>query len=110
MVNVFQRYLGLVPKECNRRGEARLLGIKKRGDSYSCGLLIFGAKAAVLSASKISLQQCNRLQNWLQKLITQNGVSKAIVALANKNTRMAWAIVKTDEADKAVGKIFELLV
>jgi hypothetical protein len=48
------------------------------------------------------LEQCDRLQSWLKKLITQNGVNKAIVALANKNARMAWAIVKTGEAYKAV--------
>uniref|UniRef100_A0A486XU67 Uncharacterized protein n=1 Tax=Rheinheimera sp. BAL341 TaxID=1708203 RepID=A0A486XU67_9GAMM len=33
-------------------------------------------------------KQSNRLQSWLRKLITQNGLNKAIVALANKNARM----------------------
>lgn len=98
----FSSYLGLVPNERSSGGKVRLLGITKRGDSYLRGLLIHGARAVVYRVSKLPLEQCDRLQSWLKKLITQNGVNKAIVALANKNARMAWAIVKTGEAYKAV--------
>lgn len=98
----FSSYLGLVPKERSSGGKVRLLGITKRGDSYLRGLLIHGARAVVYRVSKLPLEQCDRLQSWLKKLIIQNGVNKAIVALANKNARMAWAIIKTGEAYKAV--------
>lgn len=98
----FSSYLGLVPKEHSSGGKVRLLGITKRGDSYLRGLLIHGARAVVYRVKELPSERCDKLQIWLKKIISQSGVNKAIVALANKNARMAWAIVKTGESYKAV--------
>lgn len=98
----FSSYLGLVPKERSSGGKVRLLGMTKRGDSYLRGLLIHGARAVVYRVKELPSERCDKLQIWLKKIINQSGVNKAIVALANKNARMAWAIVKTEESYKAV--------
>lgn len=89
----FSSYLGLVPKERSSGGKVRLLGITKRGDAYLRGLLIHGARAVVYRVKELPSERCDGLQSWLKKIISQSGVNKAIVALANKNARMAWAIV-----------------
>ena len=48
----FSAWLGLVPSQNSTGGKARLGHITKRGDAYLRGLLIQGAKAAVMTASK----------------------------------------------------------
>ncbi|MEX0446206.1 transposase [Xenorhabdus sp. SGI246] len=89
----FASYLGLVPKEHSRGGKIRQLGISKRGDAYLRGILIHGARSIVYRVSKRPDEQCNELQRWIKGLIERSGVNKAVVALANKNARIAWALV-----------------
>lgn len=89
----FASYLGLVPKEYSSGGKARLLGITKRGDGYLRGLLIHGARKVVCCVVNLPDERCSSQQRWLKGIITRNGVNKAIVALANKNARMVWALV-----------------
>lgn len=89
----FASYLGLVPKESSSGGKVKLLGITKRGDAYLRGLLIHGARSIVYRVSKLPDEKCSGLQRWLKALIARSGVNKAVVALANKNARMAWALV-----------------
>ncbi|BBS39843.1 putative family 20 transposase (plasmid) [Enterobacter cloacae] len=89
----FASYLGLVPKEHSSGGKVKLLGITKRGDSYLRGLLIHGARSVVYRVVNLPDERCSGLQCWLKGIITRSGVNKAVVALANKNARMAWALV-----------------
>ncbi|OTA15894.1 transposase [Xenorhabdus beddingii] len=89
----FASYLGLVPKEHSSGGKVRQLGISKRGNSYLRGILIHGARSVVYRLNKRPDEQCNELQRWLKGLIERSGVNKAVVALANKNARIAWALV-----------------
>lgn len=89
----FASYLGLVPKEYSSGGKVKLLGITKRGDSYLRGLLIHGARSVVYRVVNLPDERCSGLQCWLKGIITRSGVNKAVVALANKNARMAWALV-----------------
>ncbi|CAM4064463.1 IS110 family transposase [Xenorhabdus thuongxuanensis] len=89
----FASYLGLVPKEHSSGGKVRQLGISKRGDAYLRGILIHGARSVVYRLSKRPDEQCNELQRWLKGLIERSGINKAVVALANKNARIAWALV-----------------
>lgn len=89
----FASYLGLVPREHSGGGKVRLLGITKRGDGYLRGLLIHGARSVVYRVINLPDEQCNSLQRWLKGLITRSGVNKAVVVLANKNARVAWALV-----------------
>ena len=89
----FASYLGLVTKEHSSGGKVRLMGITKRGDSYLRGVLIHGARSVVYRVMKLPDERCSRLQLWLKGIVARSGVNKATVTLANKNARIAWALV-----------------
>ncbi|MBA0018214.1 IS110 family transposase [Xenorhabdus nematophila] len=97
----FASYLGLVPREHSSGGKVRLLGITKRGDSYLRGILIHGARSVVYRVQKLPDEQCNGLQRWLKGVIARSGINKAAVALANKNARIAWALVNQQSVYEA---------
>lgn len=85
----FGAWLGLVPSQNSTGGKASLGRITKRGDDYLRTLLIQGAKSAVMTAHK----RQDRLSQWLVQLKERVGWQKAIVALANKNARIVWAVL-----------------
>ena len=85
----FGAWLGLVPSQNSTGGKASLGRITKRGDNYLRTLLIQGAKSAVMSASKRS----DRISQWLLQLKDRAGWQKTVVALANKNARILWAVL-----------------
>jgi transposase len=88
----FGAWLGLVPSQNSTGGKASLGRITKRGDDYLRTLLIQGAKSAVMSAGKRS----DRISQWLVQLKERVGWQKAVVALANKNARILWALLTRD--------------
>jgi transposase len=88
----FGAWLGLVPSQNSTGGKASLGRITKRGDNYLRTLLIQGAKSAVMSASKRS----DRISQWLLQLKDRAGWQKTVVALANKNARILWAVLTRD--------------
>lgn len=90
----FGAWVGLVPSQNSTGGKARLGRITKRGDDYLRTLLIQGAKSAVMSAGKRS----DRISQWLVQLKERVGWQKAVVALANKNARILWAVLTRDVA------------
>lgn len=85
----FGAWLGLVPSQDSTGGKAKLGRITKRGDDYLRSLLIQGAKSAVMTAHKRS----DRISRWLVQLKDRVGWQKAVVALANKNARILWAVL-----------------
>ena len=85
----FGAWLGLVPSQNSSGGKASLGGITKRGDEYLRTLLVQGAKSAVMTAHKRS----DRISQWLVQLTARVGWQKAVVALANKNARVLWAVL-----------------
>jgi transposase len=88
----FGAWLGLVPSQNSTGGKAKLGRITKRGDDYLRTLLIQGAKSAVMTVSKRS----DRISQWLVQLKERVGWHKAVVALANKNARILWAVLTRD--------------
>lgn len=92
-------WLGLVPGQYSSGGKLRLGRITKAGDSYLRNLLILGARA-VLVASK---NKTDRLSRWAQSVEQRRGYWKAVVAIAAKNARMAWAMLSKGEAFKPMG-------
>lgn len=89
----FGSWLGIVPRQNSSGGKASLGRITKRGDDYLRTLLIQGAKAAVMSASK----RDDPISRWLVQLTARVGWQKACVAMANKNARILWAVMTRDQ-------------
>ena len=85
----FGAWLGLVPSQNSSGGKASLGRITKRGDEYLRTLLIQGAKSAVMTAHK----RTDTISKWLVQLLARVGWQKAVVALANKNARILWAVL-----------------
>jgi hypothetical protein len=82
-------WLGLVPAQDSSGGKTKLLGISKHGDVYLRTLLIHGARS-VLRHLK---QRPNHTDSWLARLVARRNRNVAAVALANKNARIAWALL-----------------
>ena len=95
-------WLGLVPRQHSSGGKPTLLGISKRGDSYLRTLLIHGARAVILAARRKPDQG-----GWLRDLLRRRNPNVAAVALANKNARIAWALLahqRSYQADYAAAR------
>lgn len=76
------------------------MGISKRGDRYIRLMLIHGARAAVGHNKNLKGESVKRL-DWVKKLREKKGYNKTAVALANKNARTIWALLKSGESFKA---------
>lgn len=92
----FSAWLGLVPGQYSSGGKTRLGRITKAGDPYLRTLLILGARA-VLNAAK---GKGDGLSRWAMALEERRGYWKAVVAIAAKNARLAWAVLARGEAFK----------
>lgn len=89
-------WLGLVPRQHSSGGKPTLLGISKRGDVYLRTLLIHGARAAILAATRHA-----KSNPWLSNLLGRRNPNIAAVALANKNARTVWALLAHDREFRA---------
>jgi transposase len=87
-------YIGLTPREYSSGSRRHLGRISKRGDAYLRTLLVHGARAILWHAKR--LPEPDRLRAWALRLEQKIGHNKAAVALANKITRIAWAVWKND--------------
>ena len=81
-------WIGLVPRQHSTGGKQTLLGISKRGDAYLRRLLVHGARALAYYARKKADSN-----NWLYKVINRKHMNIAVVAQANKTTRIVWALL-----------------
>ena len=84
-------WLGLVPRQHSTGGKPVLLGISKRGDTYLRTLLIHGARSVIQAAKRTS-----RISPWTSSLLERRHPNVTAVALANKNARIAWALLAHD--------------
>jgi len=80
----FASWVGLTPRQVGTGGKTQQLGISKRGDTYLRTLLIAGARAVIARAEK---------SGWLTRLLERRHYNVAVVALANKMARTAWAVL-----------------
>lgn len=90
--------LGLVPKQHGSGGKPQLLGISKRGDHYLRSLLVHGARAVVIQAA----HKDDRLSRWINRIRSERGFNKAVVALANKLARIGWVILARKTVYQAI--------
>jgi transposase len=87
-------WLGLVPNQHSSGGKERLGRISKRGDTYLRTLLIHGARAALNACASKE----DHRSRWVQALSQRRNRNIATVALANKNARIAWAVLSRGES------------
>ena len=92
----FAAWIGLVPGQYSSGGKARLGRITKAGDAYLRSLLVLGARAVLNAAANKS----DSLSRWAIALRERRGYWKAVIAIAAKNARMAWAVLKKGESFK----------
>ena len=84
----FAAWLGLTPKDHSTAGRQRLGVITRAGDETLRGLLVSGATAVIKYAKP------GRTAPWLLALLARKPKKLAAVALANKNARIAWAMMR----------------
>lgn len=82
--------LGLTPRQHSSGGKEKLLGISKRGDKYIRTLLIHGARSAL----RVAPNRTDRLSRWALALAERSHPNIAVTALANKMTRVVWAMLR----------------
>ncbi|WP_375541860.1 IS110 family transposase [Paraburkholderia sp. CNPSo 3281] len=89
-------WIGLTPSQYSSGGKTRLGGITKTGDAYLRNLLILGARSVMASLG----DKQDRFSRWVRSVVERRGYWRAAVAIAAKNARTAWAMLKYGEAFK----------
>lgn len=82
-------WLGLVPRQHSTGGKPKLLGISKCGNEYLRRMFLHGARSVVMQMGR----KPSALASWLTELTKRTHRNVAVVALANKMARIAWAIL-----------------
>jgi transposase len=90
----FAAWIGLVPAQHSTGGKSRLGHISKRGDAYLRNLLVQGARSVLQTAGAHQ----DRISRWALELQQRRGYYRALVAIANKNARIAWALLAKSES------------
>lgn len=88
-------WAGLVPTQNSSGGKEKLGGITKAGDQHLRTTLIHGARALITAT--IRKQKTDPLSQWILKLHREKGWNRAAVAVANKNMRVMWHLMKHKE-------------
>jgi transposase len=89
----FAAWIGLVPGQYSTGGKTRLGHISKRGDAYLRNLLVQGARSVLHSAAGHQ----DRMSRRILELQPRRGYYRTLVAIANKNARIAWALLAKNE-------------
>jgi len=91
-------WAGLVPTQNSSGGKEKLGGITKAGDKNLRTVLIHGARALI--AVTIRKQKTDPQSQWILKLYNEKGWNRTAVAVANKNVRIMWHLLKYEEEYK----------
>jgi transposase len=90
----FAAWIGLVPAQHSTGGKSRLGHISKRGDAYLRNLFVQGARSVL----QVAGAHQDRISRWGLELQQRRGYYRALVAIANKNARIAWALLAKSES------------
>jgi transposase len=86
-------WIGLVPRQYTTGGKPKLGGIGRRANHYLRRQMIHGARSVISRLAKHN----DARSEWLKALVARRGINRTIVALANKNVRIAWALLARNE-------------
>ena len=86
-------WVGLVPRQHSSGERTVLLGISKRGSQHLRSLLVHGARTVVRTAAT----KTDPFNAWVNQLHERRGFNRATVAVANKNARIIWAVLRSGE-------------
>lgn len=90
-------WVGLVPRQFSSGDRKVLMGISKRGNQHLRSLLVHGARAVVRTAP----DKADLNNQWVNQLRERRGFNRATIAVANKNARIIWAVLRTGEPYRA---------
>ena len=90
-------WVGLVPRQFSSGDRKVLMGISKRGSQHLRSLLVHGARSVVRTAPN----KTDPNNQWINQLRQRRGFNRATVAVANKNARIIWAVLRTGEHYRA---------
>ena len=90
-------WVGLVPRQFSSGDRKVLMGISKRGNQHLRSLLVHGARAVVRTAP----DKADLNNQWVDQLRERRGFNRATIAVANKNARIIWAVLRTGEPYRA---------
>jgi transposase len=93
----FAAWLGLTPLQKSTGGKQRIGKTSKMGERTLRRLLIIGASAVVLQASRRGAQK----GSWLARMLACKPRMLVVVSLANKMARIVWALMAKGEVYKA---------
>ena len=86
-------WIGLVPGQYSSGGKPRLGRITKAGDSYLRSLLVLGARSVLNSLG----DKQDKHSRWARELVARRGYWRAAIAIAAKNARLSWGVLKYGE-------------
>ncbi len=90
-------WMGLVPRQHSSGDRQVLMGISKRGSQSLRTLLVHGGRAVVRTAAK----KTDPRSQWVNQLRERRGYNRAAVAVANKNARIIWALLRHGDEYRA---------
>lgn len=85
--------IGLTPYEHSSGGKQILMGISKRGNARVRELLIHGARAVL----RHKVGKVAHANDWEVQVLQRRGHNIAVCALAAKNARRIWAILRNQD-------------
>lgn len=83
-------WMGLTPKQHSTGGKVTTLGISKAGNKDLRTLLIHGGRAIMMNPGK----KKDKRSEWAVSLKERVGMNKAAVAMAHKNVRTIYALLR----------------
>jgi transposase len=86
-------WIGLVPRQYTTGGKPKLGGIGRRANHYLRRQIVHGARAVMSQAGRRSDPRAE----WMKGVAARRGFNRAVIAVANKMARAAWAMLVREE-------------
>ena len=93
MAAILPAWLGLVPRQHSSGDRQVLMNMTKKGDKHLRKLFIHGARAVVRVATN---NNDGHMNQWVNQLKERRGFNKTTVAVANKNARIIWSMLRNE--------------